>query len=101
MQRKNGATFYLVVCNSASLWLWRASRALHPGRSLAVVGSRGTDMVAGECRKYLGMREMRAKGVTDADLYEVLSVVEIASIVDRPGGWESQPLIGPRRDRRQ
>lgn len=37
-----------------------------------------------------GVREMRAKGVTDADLYEVLSVVEIASVVDRPGGWDAE-----------
>ncbi|KAJ5937983.1 hypothetical protein N7454_004325 [Penicillium verhagenii] len=37
-----------------------------------------------------GVREMRAKGVTDADLHEVLSVVEIASVVDRPGGWDAE-----------
>lgn len=37
-----------------------------------------------------GVREMRAKGVTDADLYDVLSVVEIASVVDRPGGWDAE-----------
>lgn len=37
-----------------------------------------------------GLREMRAKGVTDEDLYEILSVVEIASIVDRPGGWDAE-----------
>ncbi|KAK2781296.1 hypothetical protein FQN53_000640 [Emmonsiellopsis sp. PD_33] len=37
-----------------------------------------------------GLREMRAKGVTDDDLYEILSVVEIASIVDRPGGWDAE-----------
>ena len=33
---------------------------------------------------------MRAKGVTDADLHEILSVVEIASVVDRPGGWHAE-----------
>ncbi|KAJ5676979.1 uncharacterized protein N7477_002612 [Penicillium maclennaniae] len=37
-----------------------------------------------------GVREMRAKGVTDDDLYEVLSIVEIASVVDRPGGWDAE-----------
>ncbi|KAG0154991.1 hypothetical protein PDIDSM_564 [Penicillium digitatum] len=37
-----------------------------------------------------GVREMRAKGVTDADLYDVLSVVEIESVVDRPGGWDAE-----------
>ncbi|GIK04565.1 hypothetical protein Aspvir_008648 [Aspergillus viridinutans] len=37
-----------------------------------------------------GVREMRAKGVTDADLYEILSIVEIASVVDRPGGWDAE-----------
>ncbi|KAJ5901978.1 hypothetical protein N7495_002506 [Penicillium taxi] len=37
-----------------------------------------------------GIREMRAKGITDADLYEVLSVVEIASVVDRPGSWDAE-----------
>ncbi|RHZ52038.1 ATP-binding cassette long-chain fatty acid transporter PXA2 [Aspergillus thermomutatus] len=36
------------------------------------------------------VREMRAKGVTDADLYEILSIVEIASVVDRPGGWDAE-----------
>lgn len=37
-----------------------------------------------------GLREMRAKGVTDEDLYTILSVVKIASIVDRPGGWDAE-----------
>ncbi|GAQ41800.1 hypothetical protein AtubIFM55763_002835 [Aspergillus tubingensis] len=37
-----------------------------------------------------GVREMRAKGITDDDLYEILSVVEIASVVDRPGGWDAE-----------
>lgn len=33
-------------------------------------------------------REMREKGVTDDDLYRILSTVEIEGIVDREGGWE-------------
>ncbi|RJE22412.1 ABC fatty acid transporter [Aspergillus sclerotialis] len=37
-----------------------------------------------------GIREMRAKNVTDADLYDILSVVEIASVVNRPGGWDAE-----------
>ncbi|GME46274.1 ABC transporter-like protein [Neofusicoccum parvum] len=37
-----------------------------------------------------GVREMRDKGITDADLLRVLSVVEIESIVDRPGGWDAE-----------
>ncbi|PLB43567.1 peroxisomal long-chain acyl-CoA transporter, ABC superfamily [Aspergillus steynii IBT 23096] len=37
-----------------------------------------------------GLREMRAKGITDADLYEILSIVEIASVVDRPDGWDAE-----------
>lgn len=38
-----------------------------------------------------GVREMRAKGVTDADLYRILSIVEIESIVDRAsGGWDAE-----------
>ncbi|CEN62620.1 ABC transporter transmembrane region 2-domain-containing protein [Aspergillus pseudodeflectus] len=37
-----------------------------------------------------GVREMRAKGVTDEDLYEILSIVEIASVVNRPGGWDAE-----------
>ncbi|KAG9205246.1 hypothetical protein G6514_008823 [Epicoccum nigrum] len=36
------------------------------------------------------LREMRDKGVTDDDLYNILSVVEIESIVDRPGGWDAE-----------
>ncbi|KAF2470668.1 uncharacterized protein BDR25DRAFT_286806 [Lindgomyces ingoldianus] len=36
------------------------------------------------------IREMRDKGITDADLYRILSVVEIESIVDRPGGWDAE-----------
>ncbi|KAF2096389.1 putative ABC fatty acid transporter [Rhizodiscina lignyota] len=37
-----------------------------------------------------GIREMRDKGVTDADLYRILSVVEIEHIIDRPGGWDAE-----------
>ncbi|KAF2197923.1 hypothetical protein GQ43DRAFT_483742 [Delitschia confertaspora ATCC 74209] len=37
-----------------------------------------------------GVREMRDKGITDNDLYRILSVVEIESIVDRPGGWDAE-----------
>ncbi|KAK2744162.1 hypothetical protein FQN57_004422 [Myotisia sp. PD_48] len=37
-----------------------------------------------------GVREMRDKGVTDSDLYEILSILETASIVDRPGGWDAE-----------
>ncbi|KAI9788246.1 MAG: hypothetical protein M1816_007012 [Peltula sp. TS41687] len=33
-------------------------------------------------------REMREKGVTDDDLYRILSTVEIEGIIDREGGWE-------------
>ncbi|KAF3008834.1 hypothetical protein E8E13_010794 [Curvularia kusanoi] len=36
------------------------------------------------------LREMRDKGITDDDLYNILSVVEIESIVDRPGGWNAE-----------
>ena len=36
------------------------------------------------------MREMRDKGVTDADLLRVLDVVEIAHVVDRVGGWDAE-----------
>ncbi|KAJ4381338.1 ATP-binding cassette long-chain fatty acid transporter pxa2 [Didymella sp. IMI 355093] len=36
------------------------------------------------------LREMRDKGITDDDLYNILSVVEIESIVDRPGGWDAE-----------
>lgn len=37
-----------------------------------------------------GIREMRGKGVTDNDLYNILSIVEIDSIVDREGGWDAE-----------
>jgi ATP-binding cassette, subfamily D (ALD), peroxisomal long-chain fatty acid import protein len=37
-----------------------------------------------------GVREMRTKGVTDSDLLEMLSVLEIAYIVDRQGGWDAE-----------
>lgn len=36
-----------------------------------------------------GVKEMRSKGVTDADLYRILSIVEIEGIVDRQGGWDA------------
>ncbi|KZM18817.1 ATP-binding cassette long-chain fatty acid transporter pxa2 [Ascochyta rabiei] len=36
------------------------------------------------------LREMRDKGVADDDLYNILSIVEIESIVDRPGGWDAE-----------
>lgn len=37
-----------------------------------------------------GLREMRAKGVTDTDLLDILSIVEIAGVVNRPGGWDAE-----------
>ncbi|KAF1988948.1 hypothetical protein K402DRAFT_402164 [Aulographum hederae CBS 113979] len=37
-----------------------------------------------------GIREMRDKGITDNDLHRILSVVEIESIVERQGGWDSE-----------
>ncbi|OCK79651.1 ATP-binding cassette protein [Lepidopterella palustris CBS 459.81] len=37
-----------------------------------------------------GLREMRDKGITDHDLFQILSVVEIESIVDRPDGWDAE-----------
>ncbi|KAF1808808.1 hypothetical protein P152DRAFT_462207 [Eremomyces bilateralis CBS 781.70] len=37
-----------------------------------------------------GVREMRTKGITDADLYRILSIVEIESVVDRQGGWDAE-----------
>ncbi|KAF2760659.1 hypothetical protein EJ05DRAFT_436070 [Pseudovirgaria hyperparasitica] len=37
-----------------------------------------------------GLREMRDKGITDDDLFRVLTVVEIQHIVDRPGGWDAE-----------
>ncbi|KAK8165608.1 ABC transporter transmembrane region 2-domain-containing protein [Phyllosticta citrichinensis] len=36
------------------------------------------------------LRQMRDKGITDADLLRILSVVEIESIVDRPDGWDAE-----------
>jgi ATP-binding cassette subfamily D (ALD) long-chain fatty acid import protein len=37
------------------------------------------------------VREMRDKGVTDADLYSILAVLEIENIVDgRAGGWDAE-----------
>ena len=37
-----------------------------------------------------GVREMRHKGITDVDLHDILSIVEIASVIDRPGGWDAE-----------
>lgn len=37
-----------------------------------------------------GAHEMRTKGVTDADLSEILSVLEICSVLDRKGGWDAE-----------
>ncbi|KAM5472341.1 ATP-binding cassette long-chain fatty acid transporter pxa2 [Microsporum audouinii] len=37
-----------------------------------------------------GLKEMHKKGVTDSDLFEILSIVEISSVVDRPGGWDAE-----------
>lgn len=36
------------------------------------------------------LRDMREKGVTDKGLREILSIVEIDSIVDRPKGWDAE-----------
>ena len=36
------------------------------------------------------LRHMRAKGTTDADLLKWLEAVDIAHIVDRPGGWDAE-----------
>lgn len=37
-----------------------------------------------------GIREMRAKGVTDDDLLRILQTVEIENIVDRENGWDAE-----------
>lgn len=37
-----------------------------------------------------GLREMRAKGVTDDDLLRILQTVEIENIVDRENGWDAE-----------
>ena len=37
-----------------------------------------------------GVREMRDKGVTDADLLRILSIVEIEAIVEREHGWDAE-----------
>jgi ATP-binding cassette subfamily D (ALD) long-chain fatty acid import protein len=37
-----------------------------------------------------GVREMREKGVTDTDLYNILDIVEIASVVNREDGWDAE-----------
>ena len=36
------------------------------------------------------LREMRDKGVSDADLLRILRTVEIENIVDRAGGWDAE-----------
>ena len=36
------------------------------------------------------VREMRDKNITDADLMRILSVVEIAHVVERQGGWDAE-----------
>jgi ATP-binding cassette subfamily D (ALD) long-chain fatty acid import protein len=35
------------------------------------------------------VREMRDKGITDADLFRMLDVLEVSHIVDREGGWDA------------
>ncbi|KAI9680223.1 MAG: hypothetical protein M1829_001460 [Trizodia sp. TS-e1964] len=37
-----------------------------------------------------GLREMRAKRVSDADLLKILQTMEIASLVEREGGWDAE-----------
>lgn len=37
-----------------------------------------------------GLREMRDRGVTDDDLYRILSIVEIEGVVERQGGWDAE-----------
>jgi ATP-binding cassette subfamily D (ALD) long-chain fatty acid import protein len=36
------------------------------------------------------LRQMRDKGVTDKDLYQILQKVEIEQIVEREGGWDAE-----------
>lgn len=36
------------------------------------------------------LRQMRARGTTDADLLRFLEAVSIAHIIDRPGGWDAE-----------
>lgn len=36
------------------------------------------------------LREMRGRGVTDNDLYRILSTVEVEGVVDRQGGWDAE-----------
>ena len=36
------------------------------------------------------LRQMRAKGVTDNELFKYLEAVDIASIIDRPKGWDAE-----------
>ena len=37
-----------------------------------------------------GLREMRAKGITDGDLLRILAIVEIDGVVERQGGWDAE-----------
>lgn len=61
-------------------------------------------MLSSTCRPYLsggslrqqiiypdGVREMRDKGVTDADLLSILETLGVEGIVDRPGGFDHLP----------
>ena len=36
------------------------------------------------------LRQMRAKGITDTDLHQWLEAVDIAHVLDRPGGWDAE-----------
>ncbi|KAI5305882.1 Vacuolar ATP synthase subunit B [Ascosphaera pollenicola] len=36
------------------------------------------------------VNEMHLKGITDDDLSDIVSILEIASIVERPGGWDAE-----------
>lgn len=37
-----------------------------------------------------GVREMRTRGVTDNDLFRILSIVEIEGVVEKHGGWDAR-----------
>lgn len=37
-----------------------------------------------------GVKEMQAKGTTDADLESILEILEISSLLDRPNGWDAE-----------
>lgn len=41
-----------------------------------------------------GVREMRARGVRDSDLLALLATVDIASIVEKQGGWDAEQEWG-------